>query len=62
MVRIALSSLALLLALLATPLASYASLPPPDPTPVPEPGTLALLGVGAGVAGVVGWVRGRRKK
>ena len=54
---IALLVLAVLAGLLATPVASYASV-----IAVPEPTTLALLGVGAGAVGVVAWVRARRKK
>jgi hypothetical protein len=56
---IALLVFAVLAGLLATPVASYASI---TPVPVPEPTTLALLGVGAGAVGVVAWVRARRKK
>jgi len=51
---------AMAVAVVLTPLVSYAS--GPLPVPVPEPGTLALLGVSAGAAGVLAWVRGRGKK
>ena len=55
---IALVVLGVFAELLTTPVASYASVP----ISVPEPTTLALVGVGVGVAGVAAWVKGRRKK
>lgn len=63
--HIARSAVAVLAALLVAPIASLASTTNGGGgggISVPEPGTLALLSVGTGAAGLIAWVRGRRKK
>ena len=55
--RMGILALAVFATLLFTPIASYAS----TPVTVPEPGTLTLLAVGAGAAGMIAWRRGRKK-
>jgi len=56
-----LSSLIFLLALAMPPLSAFAQDGDGDPNTVPEPGSLALLGMGAAVGGIL-WARNRKNK